>query len=292
LHPFGEVYPSAAGLVADFGGVGDPERSQEGGAGAVDGLVDFGAEALEGVDGGLGVAGGVGVALKEGASELSDGIAIVFEIVLVGDEDKLVVDGDAPVLGADNVDIVALIFHSDGFVGPVAADTGIDLLCHQSCAEVKANVHKLDVLEALEAVGFEHGVEEGFVGGDAGIADLLAFELAGLGDAGGLEGHDGVQRPLDNGGDGDDGYTSVSGKEEVGLVGDAEVVSAGADGDEDGCRVGGGIGLDVQAFVVEVAFVEGDEEAGVVGVGEPVKGEADFLGGVGAGVAAGGEGEE
>ena len=80
---------------------------------------------------------------------------------------------------------------------------------------------------------------------------------------------------MDNARDGDDGNAFAPRLEEVGLVVDAEVVSAGAHGLQDRGRVGRGVDVDVQPLFVEVPLPHRFVDPCVIGVWIPIERQGD-----------------
>ena len=226
-----------------------------------------------------GFSDGVLVAADDGAEEAFDQIALLLHAVLAGDEDELVVGGDAVVLDVEHVDGVAEHLALDGLDVPVGADGRVDLSGVQRRPQVEADVDELHGVEtALDAGAAEDGLEVDLVAGDAGVADALAGELGGVGDARRFEGLNGVERDVDDRADGGDGDAFGLGQNHVGLVADGEV--DGVPGDELGrvFGVAAELELDVQPFVLEEALGQSGVESRVVGVGEPVEGDREPVG--------------
>ena len=166
-------------------------------------------------------------------------------------------------------------------MGPVDADHGIGPSGKHGGQEIEADVDDLDIVHGQPG-GFEQGLEERFVGREAGDGDRFALEVGGGFDAGIGEHHQAVQRVLDEGGDGHDRHILLAGEQHFRLVRHPEGIAPRANGLEHGGGIGRDDDFDVEAGLGEKAAILGHVQAGVVGIGIPVEGERDpgwFLGG-------------
>ena len=152
---------------------------------------------------GVGILLEVVKALRAGAQEAGEDLGLVFDGLVVCQEDSLVVVGDAVLVDEEVVDVEALFLQLGHLVVDQAADGGVDLAGGHGAHELKSDVDQIHVFGVLP-VGLEHGVDQGLAEGCSGVADFFARHILGLLDILVRQGQDDIEGGLDDGADGFD----------------------------------------------------------------------------------------
>ena len=97
-------------------------------------------------------------------------------IVVAGHQHQFVIIGHPPVLHPQRLHRVTLQFRDRRLVDLVRPDHRINLLADQRRDEIEADIDLLD-LGDVAAIGLHHRLQERAIGGDAGNANLLPFQI-------------------------------------------------------------------------------------------------------------------
>ena len=210
-------------------------------------------------------------ALSAGAQEGAQGLGLLLDHLIIGQEDKLIKIGHAIVGQLEPGDIKALFLHLGNLVVDKASDRGIDLAGRHGAHQIKTDilqVHALGILPYILHDRLDHGLGEG---GPA-VADGLADKVFGAVNILLLEREDHIQRCLAHGADGLDPRPLVDhGLDRILLVEETDLGAAGGDQGDRVVVICGEADLHIQPLLLKIALFDGIIEKGMDRVGIPVE---------------------